>query len=910
LRRRAAAAPAPVALAGAPEPAVVLPRAPVSAPAESAPPAVEAAQHVVRLAYTPPPPPAPLWTGPAANLATELNRDLVAPGDLLARPVRTRDQEPVAVPARPAEAATSAPPPEEVTPLAMPLAAPARPATTPDAVSRAADLPVAAHPGLFSRLVDRVTSALPLPEPIRHALESLTARPTEVPSAPPAESAAVPPEAPPSAPAAVDSAQAAPATAPVESGVPLSAGPGGAPAAPLVASMAAPAPVPAPLEESHPAPATGGILIAIVNRLLGGTPEPPAPTAGPAPLDMPWARRTAPPAVESDTVAEIEAVPAPGAPPAAVTAVSAPLAAPPAPVTESGTPTPIPLMVAAVDSPQAPPAPTAVDSLQPVPAPVESGVPLLAGSVAAPAETPADLPAAPVAVVPEPVLVPATAAPLVEPRTARGAGGILSAIVSRLLGGTAEPPAPATGPAPLAMPWARRATPPAAEPDIAADFETAPITIQRAAAAPVAPPVAAADAPAPSTAAPAPGAESGPSVAMPAIPAPGDQPGAPEAPAWVSTPTLAFDQTAGEIGEAQIGPPWMDIDTMADVLARVQTPLVPTTPLSAGQVGLWSRIWGAFERALPGGGTSRFERAASPAPPLAYAWSAGSPTTAGATGEPSVPSLPAGYSGQPGVIFGPSAVYGPTAAAWAPAGGRAPLAGRSLADFVPALGNRPFAPADSAPAPASYFDAESGAEADAGVTDPAQAWIAALDHLYGAPAAGSETMPLAVPYGGFVVPAAGASGVLPQDMVWVAETIGFASAPPAATPARQVWERPAAGPPSPVNWAGAQGPGAMPALPASAAPAWIGDTGSDEYDSEAVAWADVVAAAVDSDFGAGMPALALAGEEQGVPAVQQPAPGESQEAAGDAAGDLDELANSVYEIIRRRLEVERERDWA
>jgi hypothetical protein len=60
-----------------------------------------------------------------------------------------------------------------------------------------------------------------------------------------------------------------------------------------------------------------------------------------------------------------------------------------------------------------------------------------------------------------------------------------------------------------------------------------------------------------------------------------------------------------------------------------------------------------------------------------------------------------------------------------------------------------------------------------------------------------------------------------------------------------------------------------------------------------------------------MPALALSGEEQGVPAVQQAASGEDQEStAGDAAGDLDELANSVYEIIRRRLEVERERDWA
>ena len=47
-----------------------------------------------------------------------------------------------------------------------------------------------------------------------------------------------------------------------------------------------------------------------------------------------------------------------------------------------------------------------------------------------------------------------------------------------------------------------------------------------------------------------------------------------------------------------------------------------------------------------------------------------------------------------------------------------------------------------------------------------------------------------------------------------------------------------------------------------------------------------------------------------MPAVQDATSGADHEAAGDAAGDLDELANSVYEIIRRRLEVERERDWA
>jgi hypothetical protein len=551
--------------------------------------------------------------------------------------------------------------------------------------------------------------------------------------------------------------------------------------------------------------------------------------------------------------------------------------------------------------------PGPVESSQVPALPVESSGPLPADLVAAPAT-----PAAPAAAS-EPARIPPAPAPLIEPRPVSRVGGFLSAIAGRVLGNTPEPPAPAAGPAPLDMPWARHpASPAAGEQDSAGEYEPAPapLSVQRAVTAPGAPPAAPAAVSTPPPAAAAPVADSGPAVAMPAIPAQGDQfavpvPGdlaaVPEAPAWVSTPAPAFDQPAGELAEAPAALPWMDLDSMTDVLARVQTPLVSTTPLSAGQGGLGSRIWGAFERALPGGG--------APAAPIAYAWGAGSPVAPGAVPAAFVPAQPGGYRGPSMGSAASLPAYGPGAVAGIPAagpGGPAPLLGRSPADFVPALSARSLTPA----VPAPYFDAESAGEADAEVADPAQAWMAALDRMYGAPAAGSETMPLAVPYGGFVVPAAEASGVLPQAVAWVADTIGFQSAPPAATPARRVWERPVAGPPAPMSWAGGQGPGFVPSLPGSAAPAWIGDTGSAEYDSEAAAWADVVAAAVESDYGAGVPALALAGEEQGVPAVQDAASGADHEAAGDAAGDLDELANSVYEIIRRRLEVERERDWA
>ena len=72
---------------------------------------------------------------------------------------------------------------------------------------------------------------------------------------------------------------------------------------------------------------------------------------------------------------------------------------------------------------------------------------------------------------------------------------------------------------------------------------------------------------------------------------------------------------------------------------------------------------------------------------------------------------------------------------------------------------------------------------------------------------------------------------------------------------------------------------------------------------EEAAWAEVVAAALDSTRGVGSPALALSGDEVAPPT---PAAGPTQEAEGP---DLDHLADSVYEIIRRRLRDESERTW-
>ncbi len=92
---------------------------------------------------------------------------------------------------------------------------------------------------------------------------------------------------------------------------------------------------------------------------------------------------------------------------------------------------------------------------------------------------------------------------------------------------------------------------------------------------------------------------------------------------------------------------------------------------------------------------------------------------------------------------------------------------------------------------------------------------------------------------------------------------------------------------------------------------WSVDMGDDvagpaESSGEAAAWAGVVSSAVEGGSrGAGSPALALAGEERsGVAAA--PAEGEAPQAQQP---DMDQLADQVYSIIRRRLVVERERHW-
>ena len=76
--------------------------------------------------------------------------------------------------------------------------------------------------------------------------------------------------------------------------------------------------------------------------------------------------------------------------------------------------------------------------------------------------------------------------------------------------------------------------------------------------------------------------------------------------------------------------------------------------------------------------------------------------------------------------------------------------------------------------------------------------------------------------------------------------------------------------------------------------------------------ADVIADAV-SDTGTAVPALALAGEER-AGGDEASSSNQSQQSQGSEQApegpDVDELAESVYLLLKRRFVIERERDFA
>lgn len=94
---------------------------------------------------------------------------------------------------------------------------------------------------------------------------------------------------------------------------------------------------------------------------------------------------------------------------------------------------------------------------------------------------------------------------------------------------------------------------------------------------------------------------------------------------------------------------------------------------------------------------------------------------------------------------------------------------------------------------------------------------------------------------------------------------------------------------------------------------WDWNEGKDEEQAseaevaEADEWAEVISSAAQGAEAAAMPALALASEEGNAATETTELTQKAQTSEREGGPELDELAESVYAIIRRRLEIERER---
>ncbi|HYO48749.1 MAG TPA: hypothetical protein VEW94_02765, partial [Chloroflexia bacterium] len=250
-----------------------------------------------------------------------------------------------------------------------------------------------------------------------------------------------------------------------------------------------------------------------------------------------------------------------------------------------------------------------------------------------------------------------------------------------------------------------------------------------------------------------------------------------------------------------------------------------------------------------------------------------------------------------------------------------PLSGpQAPVSYLGGSGRRPSvvmrSPGQMSPVVDSYLQAEQPAdEAEAdmeAVSDGVTSWAEILRRIYGqegGQGADSE-MPLAAPYDGFVVASDGeAASPFTAAVDWLG------SEPPYGVPGY-----PGADSLAPGNVAT---PISMP-LPRTTpmytsshsgvettrsytwtVPGWS----TDSSDSETGAWADVVSSAVQGGYGsssssqgAAAPALAMSPNERG------PAPESPEHPNLEDEGDIDSLAESVYAIIRHRIEMERERN--
>ncbi|HYP42214.1 MAG TPA: hypothetical protein VEX13_17790 [Chloroflexia bacterium] len=251
-----------------------------------------------------------------------------------------------------------------------------------------------------------------------------------------------------------------------------------------------------------------------------------------------------------------------------------------------------------------------------------------------------------------------------------------------------------------------------------------------------------------------------------------------------------------------------------------------------------------------------------------------------------------------------------------------PLSGpQAPVSYLGGTGRRPSvvmrSPGQMSPVVGSYLQAEQPAdetESDMeAVSDGVTSWAEILRKIYGQDGgqdAGGE-MPLAAPYDGFVVASDGEmASPFAADVEWLG------SEPPYGVPGYTRTDSPASG--SVATPISMPLPRSTPMYTSSSSgvettrsytwtvPGWSADNGSS--DSETGAWADVVSSAVQGGYGsngsqgATAPALAMSPDERG------PAPETPEHPNLEDEGDIDSLAESVYAIIRHRIEMERERN--
>lgn len=200
-------------------------------------------------------------------------------------------------------------------------------------------------------------------------------------------------------------------------------------------------------------------------------------------------------------------------------------------------------------------------------------------------------------------------------------------------------------------------------------------------------------------------------------------------------------------------------------------------------------------------------------------------------------------------------------------------------------------------------------EADANSLEDAADYLSVLNKLYADSSPGS-TLPLAVPFSGFAAPTERQSYFASDMQDFAAESSLFDHAQDDNTPLGGLY----ADESDPMRLA-AQTLAERAGLREAGAGfgmitdySWGDAEASPSATAEAGMWADVIAGGIGAQSGGASNnvALALAGAERAAPESEQRPPNEDR----SQGPNLDDLADTIYSIIRQRLAIERERNFS